>query len=301
MADRRDRSFVTNSSVVLSVVALFSIFLAATLEGRADSFSFSSFPASTSGIQTNGSATLGSGPSGDRLRLTPNSFNKAGSAYYNSLVNVQAGFTTQFQFLITDSSGLTGGADGLTFIIQNSPNGTAALGSYGGSIGYGGIPNSLVVEFDTYKNSEYSDPDSNHIAVHTNGTGVNSPSSSTLLGSYSPSVSFKDGQVHTVKIDYSGTTLSVYFDNLTSPVLSVNYDLSNLGLNGGKAYVGFTAATGGEVENHDILSWTFQSAEQPTTVPEPATIALFGTGLAGVAGAARRRRRGSFMRKSVNR
>lgn len=301
MVGKRDHSFVTNGSTVLSVVALFSIFLGCALEGRADSFAFASFPASTSGIQTNGSATLGSGPSNNRLRLTSSSPNLTGSAYYNSLVNVQAGFTTQFQFQITDPAGIAGGADGLTFIIQNSPSGATALGEGGGSIGYGGIPNSLVVEFDTYKNSEYSDPDSNHIAVHTNGTGMNSPSSSTLLGSYSPGVSFKDGQVHTVKIDYSGTTLSVYFDNLTSPVLSVNYDLSNLGLNGGKAYVGFTAATGGGYENHDILSWTFQSAEQPTAVPEPATITLFGTGLAGVAGAARRRRRGSLMRTSVNR
>ena len=68
------------------------------------------------------------------------------------------------------------GADGFTFVIQNSDSslfgggGSSALGSTGGGLGYAGIPNSLAVEFDTWFNPVLGDPNGNHISVHTAGT-----------------------------------------------------------------------------------------------------------------------------------
>jgi Legume lectin domain len=55
--------------------------------------------------------------------------------------------------------------------------------------------------------------------------------------------------------------LYVYIDDLHSPVISTPIDLaSTLDLDCGRAYVGFTAATGDEHwQAHDILNWQFSS------------------------------------------
>ena len=61
-----------------------------------------------------------------------------------------------------------------------------------------------------------------------------------------------------MKITYSGSTLTltVFLDG--TAVLTAPVDLSTLGLDpGGKAVVGFTAATGSLDEYADILSWSF--------------------------------------------
>ena len=54
------------------------------------------------------------------------------------------------------------GGDGFAFVIHRDRNETAAIGNPGRELGYGGIANSLAVEFDTWYN-----PDTN-----TTTTGV---------------------------------------------------------------------------------------------------------------------------------
>ena len=39
----------------------------------------------------------------------------------------------------------------------------------GKHLGYGGINNSLAVEFDTYHNYQEVDPYENHVSIHTRG------------------------------------------------------------------------------------------------------------------------------------
>ena len=67
-----------------------------------------------------------------------------------------------------------GGADGCTFVFQNSPQGIAACGNDGVQLGAGGISNALVVEFDTYDNGS-EDPNEDHTAVYINGDLSSSP------------------------------------------------------------------------------------------------------------------------------
>ena len=61
--------------------------------------------------------------------------------------------------------------------------------------------------------------------------------------------------------------MSVFLDDLATPVLTVPLDLSStLDLDGGRAWVGFTAATGGGWQNHDILNWEYGLRIEPTAI-----------------------------------
>ncbi|MGI8783778.1 MAG: Ig-like domain repeat protein [Acidobacteriota bacterium] len=234
----------------------------------APSPTFANF-SSTAGLSLVGTAA----PSGNVLRLTSALTDQVGAAWYSTKQNVTNGFETTFQFQITDPGGLEnglnpkGGAEGIAFVIQN--NSTQALGGGGGSLGYGGIANSLAVEFDTWNNggnetnngaNETALKD-NHISVHTNGALANNANENYSMGSASiASPTFSDGAVHIVKIVYVPGTLKVYLDGSASPKLTVAVDLATkVNLDSGKAFVGFTSSTGAAFEKHYILNWVFSA------------------------------------------
>lgn len=212
-----------------------------------------------------------------RLRLTPTVRYAAGAAWFNTRQIVEDGFRTNFRFQ------LSGGGDGFTFAIQNDS--LAALGAVGGSLGYaasssgnqGGIPASLVIEFDSYLNREHDDPNGNHVSVHTAGLDENLAHITSSLGWGVPDFLLDDGNVHTATIEYLPESLSVWLDGSIDPVVTVPVNLANtLPLDSGQAWVGFTASTGGATQTHDILSWNF------AVIPEPSTLILLGMGTVGL-------------------
>lgn len=236
--------------------------------GSGSPFSFSSFSSSnvcaagSCAIAPNGNATTTSGA----LRLTASTSSQRGSAWFKTLEPVKYGFTTSFQFKFTGASSPP--ADGIAFVIQNSS--LSALGGGGGLMGYDGIPHSLAVEFDTYTNTDFHDPNANHVAVQSCGAAPNDTDhGSCLIGAVNSSLAttLANGNVHSVTITYTPPpvgTLRVVLDS--AQVLNVAVDLATLGLGGpsaDSAYVGLTAATGAAYENHDILNWTFT----PTSTP----------------------------------
>jgi sugar lactone lactonase YvrE len=234
------------------------------LEDRAllSGFNFADF-SSASGLNLVGAAAI---TPGNVLRLTPSLGGQNGAAWYTAAKQFAGlAFQSTFQFQLTKNAAPHDGSDGLVFILQNTAPSYLAGG--GGTLGYDGLRNSLAVEFDTYQNSEVSDPSHSHISVHTNGTGANGWSESLSLGSYSTNPIIDDGVVHTARITYTPGTLAVYLDNLTTPKLTVAVDLAEkLNLDAGRAWVGFTAATGGGAgENHDILNWSY------TVIPDVTT------------------------------
>ncbi len=265
----------------------------------ANSFTFADF-SSPANLSLIGDASLSS----NLLRLTPALENKNGAAWYNSLVNVQDGFTSDFTFRITERGGYkpdweegveNDGADGFAFVVQ--AQGVNELGLYASGIGYYNILNSLAVEFDTWANKpSYCEPNGNHVAIQSLGTLMNRPehcAGTEFDGTFTnPNLAIttvpqelSNGDAYNARIVYTPGLLQVFLTDMSAPILAANVDLASL-LNlqdGQNAYIGFTSSTGGAWENHDIISWSY------TEVPEPSTLVLIGAGL--IAGGMIRRRR----------
>jgi len=262
-------------------------------------------------VLTNGSPRHPIVTSAGVLRLTAARLNQHGSAWFNLPQPVSTGFTTAFQFQISNTNSCffcQFPADGMALVIQNDPAGTGAIGYTGDgqNIAYGNndvstasgprkaILNSLAVELDTHQNSDYSDPDGNHIAVQScgpNNSSVLTPNSADhnyvcpdgnlaklALQSLPAGVSLSDGNIHTITVNYlppgncnsSCNNFSVYLDSTL--ILQATVDITkqlNLTANG-SIYVGFTAATGSLVQNNDIYSWSFSSLPlAPITINQP--------------------------------
>lgn len=187
----------------------------------------------------------------DRVRLTISAISQVGALYTSEPQSVGEGFDTTFQYAI---SPVTGGADGMTFIIQNdSPT---ALTSNGGQLGYHGTERSLVVEIDNYTNGNWADPAGNHISIH--GL-IGQPNSADEITASLGVVSVNVTGLHTMRVRYDGTTFEVYLDDLDNPLLSVDLNLEEY-LESDQAWVGFTGATGGLTQVHEVFSWSMTTA-----------------------------------------
>jgi hypothetical protein len=210
----------------------------------------------------------------------------SGCAQLTSATNNQLGsiwdaddkfdFTSDFTYDFTVNLGNNnGGADGICFVIQNDPAGLGATGTSGGAMGAGGITNSLILEIDTYLNTEDRndgitgtacsgglDPD--HLDIWLNGDvnpggsagcpglgGVRYiPNAVNLLNGAS-NYNIENGLDHILRVTYvsASQTLTATVLNLAATVTygSVSYSpVDPLALFGTNApYFGFTASTGG--------------------------------------------------------
>jgi len=246
---------------------------------------------SAAGLTLNGNAAVANDGSRDVLRVTPSAEFQSGSVFSTSTVSLTSdySFSTKFRFNFNtqDTVGFAG-ADGLVFVIQTSSD---AVGGAGGSIGYGGINNSIGIEFDNFDNGAGDgDPDGNHVGINQNGSVF------SLATETSP-FDLDAGTDLFAWIDYNGATglLEVRLNDQdsrpTDALLGYTFasGLDTI-LGTTDAYVGFTSGTGNGYANHDVVSWEFRDTFDPVVdVPEPATLTMLGAGLLGL-GALRRRR-----------
>ena len=130
-----------------------------------------------------------------------------------------------------------------------------------------GIPWSLAVFFDTFRNEDENDPSSNYIAFRAHGrpNKMRWPAQRLAFTPELP-VDLKDGRIHTAHIRFRPPMLSVFLDDSPKPVLEAAVDFSIVTDRQGAAWVGFTASTGAGFENHDILSWAFTSENVATSM-----------------------------------
>ncbi|NEZ54320.1 hypothetical protein DXZ20_01110 [Leptolyngbyaceae cyanobacterium CCMR0081] len=196
-----------------------------------------------------------------RLYLTGKSNPKNSSVFHSEVIAFDENTSFNSHFVYRASNG-SKSRDGFAFILQNSPQGAEARGSGRGYLGFGGdnkdgrdsIRNSLIVEFDTYKNGGLPDPNNNHVGVNANGA-IDSYAIAT------PSIDLNNGQPVNVWIDYDGVTdiLQIFLaENSVKPNTSVLETKADLQTTiGSSAFVGFSAASGEGNQSHEILSWDF--------------------------------------------
>lgn len=192
--------------------------------------------------------------------------------------NSKLNFGTSFSYDFTVNLGSNdGGADGIAFVMQNDPSGRCKCGTTGGALGAGGILNSVIVEIDTYLNTEDRDDfntsfigcagseDPDHIDIWFNGnvnpdldgncnaTAVGErPATATAvrLQSGGSNYNIENGSDHTLRIAWNSgtTTLTATVMNAGATVTygTISSTFNPLTVFGTTMpYFGFTGSTGG--------------------------------------------------------
>lgn len=206
------------------------------------------------------------------IRLTPSENWTAGSAWSTTKQPVANGFEARFSMRMSNpgpgdllvQGNTAPGADGIVFVIQNMSQ--TAVGGAGVGIGYQGLSSSVAVEFDTWLNPGDGDVSSNSVSIHTNGTDANNANEAYSLAQADLPGDLYDNQVHDVVIRYVPGTLTVILDGVTvatAPLNLTNINGASILDADGKAWAGFTSATGGAYGTHDILSWSMYTPAAP--------------------------------------
>lgn len=214
--------------------------------------------------------TFPADPDARRLRLTSTAGGQQGSAWYYDAIDLSGGFETTFDAQFTHPSNING-ADGMSFIIQNSAAGNAA-GPFGAPYpptpaqGGDSASNSLAISLDSYLNT--GEPSNAFADVFVNGVSISRANLASAglgiakgsAGNYL-STGVGGGNAYEITIRYVPGDLDVLIDGIVV-FDSLDVDLGTGGANpvdvldaSGEAFVGFTARTGGLSENHDILNW----------------------------------------------
>lgn len=149
-------------------------------------------------LQLNGNASF----VGGILQLTPAANSQAGSAFYRERLTAQD-WQVRFTYEIIQNSRY----DGIAFVVTNSTSGLNSL-TPGGGIGYLGISPRVAVEFDIFQNSEFGDPNNNHVAINAAGRET--------VNEINPSPGIDLVGTRHVWIDYLGGVLSVYLSEGSS-------------------------------------------------------------------------------------
>ncbi|KAK1630355.1 hypothetical protein QYE76_004670 [Lolium multiflorum] len=176
-----------------------------------------------------------------------------------------ASFTTNFTFAVKSLNVSRSQGDGMAFFLGPYPaimpadatGGFLALFNNRGNPANTYFPPTVGVEFDTFRNVEW-DPDDtvNHMGINVNN--IRSKAYAQL-----PDGIFNGALSASVRYDAGTSTLSAMLRSdgmpeLSAYTVSANVDLRAAGLPRDAA-VGFSAAIGDFVEEHQILSWSFES------------------------------------------
>ncbi|CAK9209800.1 unnamed protein product [Sphagnum troendelagicum] len=192
-----------------------------------------------------------------------------------------ASFNTFFTFSVNSS--ISSSSDGLAFIIvgsnTNPLDGLSGqdTGGFGGeAIGLldasddGSLSNHVfAVEIDTFKNTDLQDPSWSHVGVDVNN--LQSIRTFDFCPTCIPSYFANQGKfgawiVYTAGTETLQVAVHLYNEtvNVSIPpsfqIVISNFTLSDVLVDDGYMYVGFSSATGAYMESHYVHSWNFSTS-----------------------------------------
>lgn len=180
--------------------------------------------------------------------LTPAINDEVGSLWSTNKVSLDKSFEIYADIYLGTRD--ANGADGMTFSLQSVNN---TIGNSGEGMGMQGVTPSFFVEFDTWQNTNRNDPAYDHMAIFRDGV-VDHGSANNLVNEVSilpANADAEDSTYHLLllKWDADSQYFSVSVDCV--PRLEYQGDIIN-NIFGGDPFVywGFTAATGGAVNEH---------------------------------------------------
>ena len=190
-----------------------------------------------SGVWMGNNGLTGKGD--DCYRITTSDQYQGGAVWYNHPINFNNPFTISYQAYFGDNQS---GADGMALVFKNNNNNV--LGETGKGIGYGGIPNSMSFEFDTFWNSDKGDPRPEPNEDHVAFNWLGDPNHNTSFISSVQSVpNIEDDAFHEVKVTWEPAPvyrLRLYLDCEIKISMNGMYGLQNYT----NHYFGFTGSTG---------------------------------------------------------
>jgi Legume lectin domain/Chitobiase/beta-hexosaminidase C-terminal domain len=196
---------------------------------------------------------------------------QAGGVGYTSQVDVTS-FTSDFTFLITPT-GTIPSIQGMTFVVQNSPQDGPCLYGAGAStdanmLGYGdynlsgqcAVQKSVAVKFDLNSSAQQNYPVGG--APSSTGMYINGGPFAALIpqNDLNPfGINLNTGHIMAAHVVYDGALLTMVLrDTVTGTQVRESWPVNIPAVVGGNnAYVGFTAGEIPASTPQEILSWTF--------------------------------------------
>ena len=212
-----------------------------------------------------GSNILGNGV----LALTFNVGHESRSAWYDYPQNISS-FSCTYTY--QDLTPGTGGADGVTFTVQNSPGGTAAIGASGttagGDFAYvgGNVSPSACFAINIYHGAGASGGlDADTIMFGVDGA---TPTTVPPMEAAAPVVP-DNGDPINISLFYDGSTLTATIeDTVTKASATISTQIDLAVIVGSPAYIGFTGADGGAESTQVVYNFTYANG----VLPPPLTI-----------------------------
>lgn len=214
----------------------------------------------------------------DRLRVTPELASQQGAAWFLKKQSVTSGFEATFGMSLNQENpnGFVS-ADGLAFVVQNSPSGTTALGT-----GENGVTqNALNIKFKSFgfefATASLVEVRSGTEVLASQAVGLTPgaelyglPGHPYTLGSLSTDPAYQ------VRVVYVPGDLDVYVDGIAI-IQNVDVDIAAIGAadGAGESVFGFTARTGGNIQNSDITDWHVNLGDFTEVVPFGLVKTLF--------------------------